>query len=56
MAYHPESDHSLYVKRVLPEYGLIKEIHEKVIIFVGEVEEKYRAMKTRNSEELYKYL
>ena len=56
VAYHPESDHSLYVKRVLPEYGLIKEIHEKVIIFVGEVEEKYRAMKTRNSEELYKYL
>ena len=56
VAYHPESDHSLYVKRVLPEYGLIKEIHEKAIIFVGEVEEKYRAMKERNSEELYKYL
>ena len=56
VAYHPESDHSLYVKRVLPEYDLIKEIHEKAIIFVGEVEEKYRAMKERNSEELYKYL
>ena len=56
VAYHPESDHSLYVKRVFPEYDLIKEIHEKAIIFVGEVEEKYRAMKERNSEELYKYL
>jgi len=56
VAYHPESDHPLYVKRVLPEYVLIKEIHEKAIIFVGEVEEKYRAMKERNSEELYKYL
>ena len=56
VAYHPESDHSLYVKRVLPKYDLIKEIHEKAIIFVGEVEEKYRAMKERNSEELYKYL
>jgi putative phage-type endonuclease len=56
VAYHPESDHSLYVKRVLPEYDLIKEIHEKAIIFVSEVEEKYRAMKERNSEELYKYL
>ena len=56
VAYHPDSDHSLYVKRVLPEYDLIKEIHEKAIIFVGEVEEKYRAMKERNSEELYKYL
>jgi putative phage-type endonuclease len=56
VAYHPESDHPLYVKRVLPEYDLIKEIHEKAIIFVGEVEEKYRAMKERNSEELYKYL
>ena len=56
VAYHPESDHSLYVKRVLPEYDLIKEIHEKAIIFVGEVEEKYRAMKERNSEEVYKYL
>ena len=56
VAYHPESDHPLYVKRVLPEYELIKEIHEKAIIFVGEVEEKYRAMKERNSEELYKYL
>jgi putative phage-type endonuclease len=56
VAYHPESNHSLYVKRVLPEYDLIKEIHEKAIIFVSEVEEKYRAMKERNSEELYKYL
>jgi len=56
VAYHPESDHSLYVKRVLPEYDLIKEIHEKAIIFVSEVEEKYIAMKERNSEELYKYL
>jgi len=56
VAYHPESNHPLYVKRVLPEYDLIKEIHEKAIIFVGEVEEKYRAMKERNSEELYKYL
>ena len=56
VAYHPDSHHSLYVKRVLPEYDLIKEIHEKAIIFVGEVEEKYRAMKERNSEELYKYL
>ena len=56
VAYHPESNHSLYIKRVLPEYDLIKEIHEKAIIFVGEVEEKYRAMKERNSEELYKYL
>ena len=56
VAYHPESDQSLYVKRVLPENELIKEIHEKAIIFVGEVEEKYRAMKERNSEELYKYL
>jgi putative phage-type endonuclease len=56
VAYHPESDHSLYVKRVLPEYDLTKEIHEKAIIFIGEVEEKYRAMKERNSEELYKYL
>jgi len=56
VAYHPESDHPLYVKRVLAEYDLIKEIHEKAIIFVGEVEEKYRAMKERNSEELYKYL
>ena len=56
VAYHPDSDHSLYVKRVLPEYDLIKEIHEKAIIFVGEIEEKYRAMKERNSEELYKYL
>jgi len=56
VAYHPESDHSLYVKRVLPDVDLIKSIHEKAIIFVGEVEEKYRAMKERNSEELYKYL
>ena len=56
VAYHPDSHHSLYVKRVLPEYDLIKEIHEKAIIFVGEVEEKYRVMKERNSEELYKYL
>ena len=56
VAYHPESDHSLYVKRVLPDVDLIKNIHEKAIIFVGEVEEKYRAMKERNSEELYKYL
>ena len=56
VAYHPEADYKLYVKRVLPENELIKEIHEKAIIFVGEVEEKYRAMKERNSEELYKYL
>jgi len=56
VAYHPESDHSLYVKRVLPDVDLIKNIHKKAIIFVGEVEEKYRAMKERNSEELYKYL
>jgi putative phage-type endonuclease len=56
VAYHPESDHSLYVKRILPDVDLIKSIHEKAIIFVGEVEEKYRAMKERNSEELYKYL
>ena len=56
VAYHPESDQSLYVKRVLPDDELIKHINEKAIIFVGEVEEKYRAMKVRNSEELYKYL
>ena len=56
VAYHPESDHSLYVKRILTDVDLIKSIHEKAIIFVGEVEEKYRAMKERNSEELYKYL
>ena len=56
VAYHPESDQLLYIKRVLPEYELTKEIHEKAIIFIGEVEEKYKAMKERNSEELYKYL
>jgi len=56
VAYHPESYQPLYVKRVFPEYELINEIHEKAIIFVGEIEEKYRAMKERNSEELYKYL
>jgi putative phage-type endonuclease len=56
VAYHPESDHPLYVKRILPQIDVIKDIHEKVIIFVSEVEEKYRAMKARNSEELYKYL
>ena len=56
VAYHPESYQPLYVKRVFPEYELINEIHEKAIIFVSEIEEKYRAMKERNSEELYKYL
>ena len=56
MAYHPEAADVLYVKRVLPEHEVIKDIHEKAVIFIGEVEEKYREMKLQNSEELYKYL
>jgi putative phage-type endonuclease len=56
VAYHPEADDVLYVKRVLPEHEVIKDIHEKAVIFIGEVEEKYREMKLQNSEELYKYL
>jgi putative phage-type endonuclease len=56
VAYHPESAQSLYVKRVLPDLELIKDIHEKAIIFIDEVEKKYQEMKLRNSEELYKYL
>jgi len=56
VAYHPEADHALYVKRVFPEHEVITDIHEKAVIFVGEVEEKYREMKLRNSEEVYKYL
>ncbi len=56
VAYHPESDQSLYIKRILPDLELIKDIHEKAIIFIGEVEKKYQEMKLRNSEELYKYL
>ena len=56
VAYHPEAADVLYVKRVLPEHEVIKDIHEKAVIFIGEVEEKYREMKLRNSEELYKYL
>ena len=39
----------------LPGY-VRTDIHEKAVIFVGEVEEKYREMKLRNSEEVYKYL
>ena len=56
VAYHPESAQSLYVKRVLPDLELIKDIHEKAIIVIDEVEKKYQEMKLRNSEELYKYL
>ena len=56
VAYHPESVHSLYIKRVFPEIDVIKDIQEKAIIFISEVEKNYREMKLRNSEELYKYL
>jgi len=56
VAYHPEANQPLYVQRVFPEYELIKEINEKAIIFIAEVEEKYIAMKQSNSDELYKYL
>lgn len=56
VAYHPDADKPLYVQRIKPEIKLIKEIHEKALVFISEVEEKYREMKKRNSEELYKYL
>tara|TARA_B100001564_G_scaffold288410_1_gene251831 strand:- start:847 stop:1392 length:546 start_codon:yes stop_codon:yes gene_type:complete len=56
VAYHPDADQPLYVQRIMPEIKIIKEIHEKALVFISEVEEKYKAMKKRNSEELYKYL
>ena len=56
VAYHPDADKPLYVQRIMPEIKLIKEIHDKALVFISEVEEKYKAMKKRNSEELYKYL
>ena len=56
VAYHPDANQPLYVQRIMPEIKLIKEIHDKALVFISEVEEKYRAMKKRNSEELYKYL
>tara|TARA_B100001250_G_C19434682_1_gene629054 strand:+ start:18 stop:641 length:624 start_codon:yes stop_codon:yes gene_type:complete len=56
VAYHPDADQPLYVQRIMPEIKIIKEIHEKALVFISEVEEKYMEMKKRNSEELYKYL
>ncbi len=56
VAYHPDANQPLYVQRIMPEIKLIKEIHDKALVFISEVEEKYKAMKKRNSEELYKYL
>ena len=56
VAYHPDANQPLYVQRIMPEIKLIKEIHDKALVFIAEVEEKYKAMKKRNSEELYKYL
>ena len=56
VAYHPDANQPLYVQRIMPEIKLIKEIHDKPLVFISEVEEKYKAMKKSNSEELYKYL
>ena len=56
VAYHPDADQPLYVQRIMPEIKIIKEIHEKALVFISEVEEKYMEMKKRNLEELYKYL
>ena len=56
VAYHPDANQPLYVQRIMPEIKIIKEIHERALVFISEVEEKYMEMKKRNSEELYKYL
>ena len=39
--YHPDADQPLYVQRIMPEIKIIKEIHEKELVFISEVEEKY---------------
>ena len=45
VAYHPDADQPLYVQRIMPEIKIIKEIHEKALVFISEVEEKIAKLK-----------
>jgi len=54
--FHPEVEEALFIKRVYPNQVFIKDMTQKVIIFLAEVNQLHQEIKKTNAEEAYKYM
>ena len=54
--YHPEIRETLYIKRVYPDQGIIKDMTQKIILFLVEVDQLHQEIKKTNADEAYKYM
>ena len=56
VAFHPEADQSLFIKRVFPEPEIMQMIESKVELFLLEVDQSYLELKQQNQQDLHQFI
>ena len=56
VAFHPEADQRLFIKRVFPEAEIMQMIESKVELFLLEVDQSYLELKQQNLQDLHQFI